>query len=95
MKPVGPGKVPVGVKRPEALVGTPPRAGQGPILSTALSIGLLLLGIQLWMLTVALELYLARHGRRIWLITAMSLIVFLGGLLSLRLLSGRLLRRTN
>ncbi len=81
------------MKRPESVVGTPPRAGQGPILSAALSIGLLLLAIQLWMLTVALELYLAGQGRRIWLITAMSLIVFLGGLLSLRLLSGRLFRR--
>jgi hypothetical protein len=93
VNPRDPGQGRVGVKRSETVVGTPPRAGQGPILSTALAIGLLLLGIQLWMLTVALELYLAGHGERLWALTAMSFIVFLGGLFSLRLLSGRLFRR--
>jgi hypothetical protein len=52
-------------------------------------IGLLLMGIQLWLLTVALELYLAGSGGRGWLLALVSGLIFLGGLLVLRRLGRR------
>jgi hypothetical protein len=82
----------VGEKRPDLAVSEAPRAGQGPVLSAALAIGILLLAIQLWMLTVALDLYLGGRGDRIWQLTLGSFVVFVGGVLSIRLLSGRLFR---
>lgn len=63
---------------------TPP-AGQAAIVLTALVIGLLLMGIQLWLLTVALDLYLSGRTTDSWLLAAISGLVFLGGLLMLRL----------
>ena len=41
----------------------PPPPGQSPIVMAALAIGMLLMAIQLWLLTVALDLYLAGQGR--------------------------------
>lgn len=65
---------------------TPP-PGQVAIVLAGLSIGILLLGIQLWLLTIALDLYLAGNNGTIWLLAALSGLVFLGGLLVLRLLA--------
>lgn len=89
MTPTRPGGARVGELRPDVVVARPPRAGQGPVLLAALAIGLVLLALQLWMLTVALDLYLGGQGQRIWQLTLASFVVFVGGLLSLRLLSGR------
>jgi hypothetical protein len=66
-----------------------PPPGQQAIVMAALMIGLLLMGIQLWLLTVALELYLAGSGRQVWLLALVSGLIFLGGLLMLRLLGRR------
>jgi hypothetical protein len=63
-----------------------PTPGQQAIVMAALAIGLLLMGIQLWLLTVALELYLAGEGERGWLLALVSGLIFVGGLLMLRLL---------
>jgi hypothetical protein len=54
-----------------------------------LAVGLLMMGIQLWLLTIALELYLAGEGARIWQLALVSGAIFLGGLLMLRLLGRR------
>ena len=51
------------------------------IVMAALMLGLLLMGIQLWLLTVALELYLGGHGRQVWLLALVSGLIFAGGLL--------------
>jgi hypothetical protein len=72
----------------EAVPRTPPPGHQAVVLA-ALMIGLLLMGIQLWLLTVALELYLAGAGGRGWLLALVSGLIFLGGLLVLRLLGRR------
>lgn len=69
----------------EAIERSPP-PGQQAIVLAALMIGLLLMGIQLWLLTVALELYLAGAGRHGWSLALVSGLIFLGGLLVLRLL---------
>jgi len=55
----------------------------------SLVIGILLMGIQLWLLTVALDLYLAGSDAFLWLIGIISGLVFLGGLLMLRMLDQR------
>lgn len=59
---------------------------QTPVLLAALAVGILFLAIQLWLLTVALDLLLAGEGRRLWQIAVVSGFIFLGGLLVLWLL---------
>src|ERR687886_1172050 len=59
------------------------------LIMAGLMIGLLLMSIQLWLLTIALDLYLAGASRQIWLIALVSGAIFLGGLLMLRLLRRR------
>ncbi len=66
-----------------------PAPGQQAVVMAALMIGLLMMGIQLWLLTVALDLYLAGAGRQGWLLALVSGLIFVGGLLMLRLLGRR------
>ncbi len=66
-----------------------PPLGQVAVVLMALFIGILLMGIQLWLLTVALDLYLAGKGGFLWLMAVISGLVFLGGLLMLRTLGHR------
>jgi hypothetical protein len=66
-----------------------PPVGQMPIVAAALVIGILLMSIQLWLLTVALDLYLGDNGAGIWRIAVISVLIFLGGLGMLRLLRRR------
>ncbi len=63
-----------------------PPPGRVAVVLTGLAIGILLLGIQLWLLTIALDRYLAGQGMDIWLLAVISGLVFLGGLVVLRLL---------
>ena len=67
---------------------TPP-PGRQAVLIAKLAIGVLLLGVQLWLLTVALDLYLSGDGADVWTLALFSGVVFLGGLLALRLPGGR------
>lgn len=68
---------------------TRPRPGQAAVLGAALSVGVLMLAIQLWLLTVALDLYLG--GTRLGLsrLASLSGLVFAGGLFVLRVLRRR------
>ena len=61
--------------------------GRQALLMAALALGLLMLGIQLWLLTVALELFLSGEGNEIWGLALVSGVVFGGGLLATWLLS--------
>lgn len=63
-----------------------PPLGQVAVVLMALTIGILLMGIQLWLLTIALNLYLAGNGTWLWLLAIISGLIFLGGLLMLRML---------
>lgn len=63
---------------------TPP--GLQALLLAALSIGILMLAMQLWLLTVSLDLYLGGRGEGLWILALVSGVIFLGGLLALRLL---------
>jgi hypothetical protein len=72
--------------RPEEYRAPP---GQLAVIMAALTIGLLLMGTQLWLLTVALELYLGGQGREVWLLALVSGAIFAGGVVMLRLLDRR------
>ncbi|MGE5595977.1 MAG: DUF6755 family protein [Hyphomicrobiales bacterium] len=63
--------------------------GRQALLLGALLLGLLMMGIQLWLLTVALELYLGGNGDDIWGLAIASGVVFAGGLVAIWLLSRR------
>lgn len=63
-----------------------PTPGQQAVVLGALFIGLMLLGVQLWILTVALDLFLEGKQEGIWLLPIISGLIFLGGLFALRML---------
>ena len=67
---------------------TPP-PGRVAVVLTGLAIGILLMGIQLWLLTVALDLYLSGGGPYVLVLTLISCLIFLGGLFVLRVLGRR------
>ncbi len=64
-----------------------PPPGQVAVVLTGLALGILLMSIQLWLLTIALDRYLAGQGVDTWLLAVISGLVFLGGLLVLRVLA--------
>ncbi len=65
------------------------RPGQMPLVTAALAIGVLLMAIQLWLLTIALDLFLAGHGGEVWQLALVSGAIFAGGLVMLWLLRRR------
>lgn len=70
----------VGRWRLDETVDEPPPAGHGPLVSAGLTIGILLLAIQLWLLTIALDLFLSGRGAQVWSLAVVSGFIFLGGL---------------
>jgi hypothetical protein len=66
-----------------------PAPGRAAVLLAALLVGLLLMGMQLWLLTVALDLYLGGQGRQIWLLALVSGAIFVGGVVMLAVLGRR------
>jgi hypothetical protein len=57
--------------------------GQQAVVLMMLCLGVLLLGAQLWLLTVALDLFLAGAGEHLWAICLVSGLIFVGGLVVL------------
>jgi len=66
-----------------------PPPGQSALVTLALAIGILLMTVQLWLLTLALNLYLADIREGTIIAALISGLIFLGGLLVLRLLEQR------
>lgn len=64
-----------------------PPAGRSAMFMAGLAIGIMLMGIQLWLLTMALELYLSGQSINTWQLVLISGLVFLGGIWLMRLLS--------
>lgn len=62
--------------------------GRRALVAAAVILGALMLALQLWLLTTALDLYLAGEGDIVWQLAAVSALVFAGGLLALLLTSG-------
>ena len=75
--------------RPAEAADEPPPPGQEAIVMAALAMGIVMMGIQLWLLTVALDLYLAGKGNQVWGLALVSAAIFLGGLMMTRLLQRR------
>jgi hypothetical protein len=67
----------------------PPAPGQAAIVLAGLAIGVIFLGIQLWLLSVSLNLFLAGQGDATIGLAAISAAIFLGGILILVLLRRR------
>ena len=63
--------------------------GEDAVVQAALTIGIILMGIQLWLLTVALDLYLGGRGHEVWQLAAASGAVFAGGMMMLRFIHRR------
>jgi hypothetical protein len=74
--------------RPIDAAAAPP-PGQAALLGAGLALGMLLLAVQLWLLTIALELYLGGHAHNVWLLALISGVIFLGGLAMLWVLRRR------
>ncbi len=80
-----------GAEIPAEYVNSEPRAqdvdapspGQMPLVTAALAIGVLLMAIQLWLLTIALDLFLGGHGGQVWQLALVSGVIFAGGLVVL------------
>jgi pantoate kinase len=60
--------------------------GEGVLLSAALAIGILLMAIQLWILTVALEQFKRHHYGEVIALAGVSASIFAGGVVMLWLL---------
>ena len=81
-------RAPVG-GRPGDPADLPPPPGQTALVMTGLVIGLLMMAVQLWLLTIALDLYLGGKGGQVWQLALVSGAIFLGGLGLLWLLRRR------
>jgi len=57
-----------------------------PLVMAALTVGLVLMALQLWVLTTALDLLLGGHPDQVWQLTVVSGVIFAGGLGVLALL---------
>lgn len=80
---IEPSEIDAGVDR------RPPPPGRQAVVLAALVLGSLGLALQLWLLTVALELFLEGDDGGIWPLAVISGLTFAGGLAVLRLLSRR------
>ena len=63
-----------------------PPPGESGLVSAALAVGILLMGIQLWILTVALEHFQQHEYAPIYALAGVSAVIFAGGVLMLWLL---------
>jgi hypothetical protein len=72
-------KPPVGQWQPT------PAPGRRSLTLAAVVLGALILALQLWLLTTALDLYLAGDGDVVWQLAVASGVFFAGGLLALML----------
>lgn len=66
-----------------------PLPGEGGIVLLGLSIGILLMGVQLWLLTLAFDLYQLGEDEDTLLVALWSGLIFLGGLGMLAILNRR------
>jgi hypothetical protein len=67
----------------------PAPPGREALVMAAVAIGVILLAIQLWLLTVALDIYLAGERGQLWVLALLSGLVFIGGLAAIRVIARR------
>ncbi len=68
---------------PETEADRPQRPGRQALLLAAATIGLVMLALQLWFLTIALDLFYLREQSGAWALAVLSGLVYVGGLLAL------------
>ena len=56
-----------------------PPPGEYGLLGAALAVGLLLMGLQLWILTVALDAFQRHNDDQVYALAGISALIFLGG----------------
>ncbi|MEI2618699.1 MAG: hypothetical protein V9F06_13890 [Thermomicrobiales bacterium] len=71
---------------PTSSEGRRPSVGQTGLVMLGLAVGILLMSLQLWLLTLAFDLYQLNDDRGTVLVAIFSGLVFLGGVIMLRLL---------
>ncbi len=71
---------------PTSSEGRHPAVGQTGVVMLGLALGILLMSLQLWLLTLAFDLYLMDEDWDTLLVAVFSGLVFIGGLVMLRLL---------
>jgi membrane protein implicated in regulation of membrane protease activity len=74
---------PSALKPPVAPREPRPAPGWNALVLAALILGALMLALQLWLLTTALDLYLAGRGEDVWQLGLASVVLFAGGILAL------------
>ena len=77
------------LKPPVRPLGPVPAPGRRALVLAAVLLGALMLALQLWLLTTALDLYLAGDGEIVWQLAAVSAVAFAGGVAALLLTGGR------
>lgn len=73
------------IKPPVQAAGLAQAPGRRAMVLAAVILGGLMLALQLWLLTTALDLYLGGRGDRVWELAVVSGVFFAGGLLALLL----------
>ena len=76
------------LKLPVRLEPAAPPPGKRALVLAAAMLGALMLALQLWLLSTALDLLLSGDGGRVWQLAVVSVAVFAGGLLALVLTRG-------
>lgn len=56
-----------------------PPPGEFGLLGAALAVGILLMGLQLWILTVALDAFQRHNNAQVYALAGISALIFLGG----------------
>lgn len=81
--------------REQRMRNSPP-PGEAGLLGAALAIGMLLMGLQLWILTVALDAFQRHNDGQVYALAGISALIFLGGAAMLWILRRRpTVRRTS
>ena len=70
-------------KPPARPGGVEPAPGRRAMVLAAVVLGALILALQLWLLTTALDLYLAGDGDIVWQLAVVSGVFFAGGVMAL------------
>lgn len=76
-------RAPSALKPPVRPKRMTPAPGRHALVTAAVILGALMLALQLWLLTTALDLFLAGDGDVVWQLAAVSTLAFLGGVLAL------------
>lgn len=76
-------RAPSALKPPVRQRRATPPPGRQSLVMAAVILGSLMLALQFWLLTTALDIFLAGNGDQVWQLGAVSAVAFLGGVVAL------------